>query len=141
GSWHHELGSLVAECVVVEEAKSVGRLIAAAPRELPLLDQVGEVGAYLFRRDLIRRTTVVPNQMHDGREIGLVCARREASKRHLSHHTIAQFAHGSPPWLENNDGDECEPIAGCGDPLETTPVDEGEKQNSRAALRTAAPAA
>jgi hypothetical protein len=95
-----ELRARVAQRHVVEEAEGVGGLTARAPRELALLEQVGEIGLNLVVGQLIRRSLVVPRPLHHLADVRLVGAGRQAAHRHVTDHAGPKLAHETPPSEE-----------------------------------------
>jgi hypothetical protein len=100
GSRDLEVRARVAQRHVVEKAEGVGGLTTRAPRELALLDQVGEIGLDLVVGELIRRPLVVLRQLHHLADVRLVGAGREAAQRHVADHAGTKLAHERPPSEE-----------------------------------------
>jgi hypothetical protein len=92
-----EVRAWVTQRHVVEKAEGVGGLAARAPRQLALLDQVGEIGLDLVVGELVWRSLVVPRQLHDLTDVRLVGTGRETAHRHVADHAGPKLAHERPP--------------------------------------------
>src|SRR3989449_290573 len=87
---HVKIGPRMAERHVIEESEGVGRLTARAPGQLPLVDQVGEIGLHLIAGDLVRRSPVVLCQSHDGGDVRRVGAPGEPTHGHVANHAVSE---------------------------------------------------
>ena len=99
-----KVGPRLAERHVIEESEGVGRLTARAPGQLPLVDQVGEIGLHLIAGDLVRRSPVVLRQSHHGGDIRRMSAPGETTHGHIANHSVSELAHGTPPWRDERQG-------------------------------------
>jgi len=92
-----ERGLLAPERHVVEKPERVRGLGARAPRPLPRLEEVRQVGLHLVGGELIGRPPVVAGQAHHLLDVRLVGAWREPSHGHVADHAGTQLAHEPPP--------------------------------------------